>query len=233
LTNLSDDPEQDYFADGMTDALITNLSKLRTVKVISRTSVMQFKEVRGPLPEIANKLGVEGVVEGTVQRSGGMVRITVQLIHAASDTHLWAQSYERDFGDVLALQGEVARAVAHEMKATLAVEESAQLSSSQCVNPDAYEAYLKGQFYWHRLSAEHLDRALSYFQLATERDGNYVPAFAGIANAWFSLSDTGVVPPTEAFPKARAAVLKALDLDETLGEAHVTLANIKTFYDHD
>lgn len=231
MADLSADPQQDYFADGMTDALITELSKIRAVKVISRTSVMQYKGIHKPLPQIARELGVDGVIEGTVQRSDGRVRITVQLIRAATDTHLWAESYERDFRDVLSLQGEVAWAVAREVKVALTAEESAHFARIRPVNPEAFEAYLKGQFHWYRLSPEHLDRALSYFQIALEKDPNYALAHVGIANVWLMKADAGFMLPAEAFPRARAAVMKSLALDETLAEGHIALANITALYD--
>jgi TolB-like protein len=233
LANLSGDPQQDYFADGLTDALITDLAKIRALKVISRTSVMQYKGVQKPLAVVARELGVEGIIEGSVQRSGGQVRITVQLIRAATDAHLWAESYARDFRDVLTLQGEVARAVAREIKVALTPEESTQLSRPRSVSPEAYEAYLKGQFHWWGLSPGHLDTALGYFQFALEKDPNYALAYVGIANVWLLRGDAGFMPPTEAFPKARAAVSKALELDDTLAEAHITLANITALYDRD
>jgi TolB-like protein/Tfp pilus assembly protein PilF len=233
MANLSNDPQQEYFADGMTDALITDLSKIRVLKVISRTSVMQYKGAKKPLPQIARELRVEGVIEGAVQRSGGQVRVTVQLIHARTDTHLWAGNYERDFRDVLSLQGEVARAVAREIKAVLTPEESTRLARARPVLPEAYDAYLKGQFHWYRLSPGHLDRALSYFQFALEGDPDYALAHVGIANVWLVRADAGFVLPSEGFPKARAAVLKALDLDETLAEGHITLANVTTLWDRD
>ena len=233
LANLSDDPRQEFFADGMTDALIAGVSTIRAVKVISRTSVMQYKGAKKSLPQIARELRVDGVIEGTVQRSDGHVRITVQLIHATTDTHLWAGSYERDFRDVLALQGEVAQAVAREIKAALTPEEATRLVSAPAVSPKAYEAYLKGQFHWYKLSPGHLDRALSYFQLALEEDRNCALAQVGIANVWLVRADAGFMPPGEAFPKARAAVLKALELDGSLAEGHIALANITALYDRD
>jgi len=233
LANLSDDPQQEYFADGMTDALITFVSTIRAVKVISRTSVMQYKGVKRPLPQIARELRVDGVLEGTVQRSEGHVRITVQLIHATTDTHLWAGSYERDFRDMLTLQGEVARVVAREIKAALTPEEATRLVSPCTVSPKAYEAYLKGQFHWYKLSPGHLDRALSYFQFALEQDPCCAMAYVGIANVWLVRADAGFMPPGEAFPKARAAILKALEIDEALAEGHIALANVTALYDRD
>jgi TolB-like protein/tetratricopeptide (TPR) repeat protein len=233
LANLSDDPRQEYFADGMTDALITGVSTIRAVKVISRTSVMQYKGAKKPLPQIARELRVDGVIEGTVQHSNRQVRITVQLIQATTDTHLWAGSYKRDFRDVLTLQGEVARAVAREIKAALTPGEATRLVSARPVSPGAYEAYLKGQFHWYKLSPGHLDRALSYFQLALEEDPNSALAHVGIANVWLVRADAGFMLPGEAFPKARAAVLKALELDGDLAEGHIALANVTALYDRD
>ena len=233
LLNLTGDPQQDYFADGMTDALITDLAKIRAVKVISRTSVMQFKDVKKPLREIAQALGVEGILEGSVQRSGGRVRITVQLIRVATDTHLWAESYERDSRDVLTLQAEVAQAVAREINVALTPEESAHLSRARPVNPEAYEAYLKGQSHWYWLSREHLDTALEYFDLALQKDPNYARAYVGVANVWMMRGDAGFMPPSEAMPKAKAAVSKALALDDSLAEAHMAFANFAGPYDHE
>ncbi len=233
FASFSDDPQQEYFADGMTDALITGISALQAVKVVSRTSVMQYKGATKTLPQIARELRVEGVIEGTVRQSLGQVRVTVQLIDAASDTHLWAGSYECDVQDVLSLQGEVARAVAREIGAALTPADSAHLASARQVSAGAYEAYLQGQFHWYRLSPGHLDRALSYFQSALEQDPGYAPALVGIANVWLVRADTGVMPAREALPKARAAVLKALELDQTLAEAHIALANVMVLYDWD
>lgn len=233
LSNLTGDPQQDYFADGMTDALITDLAKIRGVKVISRTSVMQFKDVRKPLPEIAQALGVEGILEGSVQRAGGRVRITAQLIRADTDTHLWAESYERDTRDVLTLQAEVAQAVAREINVALTPEESNGLARARAVNPEAYEAYLKGQSHWYWLSREHLDTALEYFQRALQKDPNYALAYVGVANVWMVRGDSGWMAPSEAMPKAKAAIAKALALDDTLSEAHIVNANIVGPYDHD
>jgi len=233
LANLSGDPQQDYFAEGMTDALITDLAKLHTAKVISRTSVMRFKDTEQPLPDIARALGVDGILEGSVQRSSGRVRITVQLIHAPTDTHLWAESYERDTRDVISLEGEIAQAVAREIKVVLTPEEASQLGQTGTVNPEAYDAYLKGQSHWYRLSREHIDTALGYFELALKKDPNYARAYVGIGNVWMMRADAGFLLPTEAFPKAKAAVGKALRLDENLPEAHILLGNIVAPYDHD
>jgi serine/threonine protein kinase/tetratricopeptide (TPR) repeat protein len=227
LTNFSRDPEQEYFADGMTEALICDLAKLRAVKITSRTSVMRYKGTGTPLPQIAEELNVDAVVEGSVMRVGPRVRITAQLIHAATDTHLWAESYERDFEDVLLVQGEIARAIVREIHAVVAPEEARGLKRARRVNPDAYEAYLKGRFHWYKLSREHLDTALEYFQLVLEKDPSYALAYVGIAAVWCSRGDCGLVPPREAFPKAEAAALKAIELDDSLAEAHVSLGMIR------
>jgi len=233
LVNLSGDPEQEYFADGMTEALITDLSKIRALKVISRTSVMQFKNAKKPLPEIAQALGVDVILEGSVQRSGGRVRIMAQLIRAATDTHLWAESYERDTRDVLTLQAEVAQAIAREIRVAVSPEETKTLGRASPVNPDAYEAYLKGQSHWYHLSPEHLDAALGYFQLALQEDPNYARAYVGVANVWMVRADSGFMSPGEVMPTAKAAISKALALDDTLSEAHIVNANIVGPYDHD
>ncbi|MBZ5683341.1 MAG: protein kinase [Acidobacteriia bacterium] len=229
LANLSGDSSEDYFADGMTEALITNLSKIRALKVISRTSVMQYKGARKPLPQIARELGVDGILEGSVQRSGGRVQVTAQLINAATDTHLWAESYERDLQDVLVLQSEVASTVAREIRVALTPEETKHLGSAHQVNPDAYEAYLKGRFHWYRLSKEELDNAERYFQLALDKDPNCALAYVGLADVFMSRADTGFLAPQETMGKAKVAVTKALELEDTLADAHVSSANLKIF----
>ncbi len=233
LVNLSGDPQQDYFAEGMTDAVTTDLAKLHAVKVISRTSAMRFKDSKQPLPEIARALGVDGVLEGSVQRSGGHVRITVQLIRAPSDVHLWAESYERDAHDILSLQGEIAQAIAREIKVVLTPEESSQLGKTGTESSEAYDDYLKGQSHWYRLSREHLDTALGYFEQALQKDPNYARAYVGIGNVWMLRADAGFILPTEGFPKAKAAVATALRLDDKLAEAHMARGNITGPYDHD
>ncbi|MFH1176512.1 MAG: protein kinase [Acidobacteriota bacterium] len=233
LLNLSRDPEQEYFADGMTEALIADLAKIRALRVISRTSAMRYKATDRSLPEIAAELGVDGVVEGSVMRVGQRVRITAQLIHAATDTHLWAESYERDFEDVLLLQSEVARAIVGEIRIAVTPEEARRLAARHQVNPEAYDACLKARFHWRKLSREHLDIALQYCDFALEKDPGCARAWAGIAITWFSLTDAGFVPPHEAIPKAKEAALRALELDESLTEVRVNLANLKFCCDWD
>ncbi|MGA7381203.1 MAG: protein kinase [Terriglobales bacterium] len=227
LTNFSRDPEQEYFADGMTEALICNLAKLRGVKITSRTSVMRYKGADAPLPQIADELNVDAVVEGSVMRVGPRVRITAQLIQAATDTHLWAESYDRDFEDVLLVQSEIAREIAREIQVAVTPDEAKRLSRARRVNPEAYEAYLKGRFHWYKLSREHLDTALKYFQVSLERDPRDPLAHVGIAWVWGSRGDCGLVPPREAFPIAKAEALRALELDDSLPEAHMSLAMVQ------
>ena len=233
LANLSGDPAQEYLADGMTDALITDLAKIRELKVTSRTSMMQYKGATKSLPQIARELGVEGVIEGSVQRSDDQLRVTVQLVRAATDTHLWAESYQRTFRDVLNLQGEIAMAVAREIKVALTSEECERLARIRPVKPEAYEAYLRGLSHWYRISRGHLDAALEYFELALQKDPEYALAYVGIANVWILRGDAGSMATGRAFARAREAVTRALALDDSIAEAHIALANIVSLYDHD
>jgi len=230
LSNLSGDPAQDYFADGMTDALITDLAKLHDVKVISRTSVMQFKDVKKPLPEVARALGVDGILEGSVQRSGARVRITVQLIRGPGDTHLWAESYERDAHDVLTLQGEIAQAVAREIKVALTPEESRHLTRARPVNPQSYELYLKGQYHYYKWNPADFKKAVDYFQKAIDADSQWAPPYAALANTYGWLWIDGAVPPQEALPRFSAALKTALEIDPTLPEVHYTQAAAAFYY---
>jgi TolB-like protein/Tfp pilus assembly protein PilF/predicted Ser/Thr protein kinase len=233
LANLSGDPEQEYFADGMTDELITNLSKIRALRVISRTSVMGYKGAKKPLPEIARELNVDAVVEGSVLRLGDRVRITAQLLHAPTDRHLWAESYERDLRDVLALQSEVAKAVAREIKIVVSPQEQARLASARPVNPEAYRLCLLGRFHWNKRTEEGFKNAIDQFQRAIEIDPAYAPAYAGLADSYILLSNNGFLPAKEAMPRGKAAAHKALEIDESLAEAHTSLAFACTVYDWD
>ena len=194
LENLSHDPEQEYFADGMTEALITNLAQIRALRVVSRTSAMQYKGVRRSLPEIARALHVDTVVEGTVARFGNRVRITAQLIEAATDRHIWAHSYERDLSDVLALQAEVARAIAAEVQVQVSGEEQARLSEQHRVNPEAYEAYLRGRHHWNRRTSVEIQKGIEYFHLAIAKDPRYAAAYAGLARAHDTMGTYNFVP---------------------------------------
>ena len=233
LENLSHDPEQEYFADGMTDALTAELATIGALRVISRTSAMEYKGSKKRLTDIARELNVDAVVEGSVMRSRNRVRITAQLIDTARDRHLWAENYERDVGDVVTLQGEVARAIAQEIQVKLTPVEQARLASARPVNPEAHELYLKGRFYWNKLSPDGLKRGLEYFQQAVEKDPNDALAYAGIADCYVFFADADIAPPKEVIPQAKQAVAKALSLDESLAEAHASLAMVKFLYDHE
>ena len=219
----------------MTEALITDLAKISALKVISRTSAMQYKGKKKPLPQIARELNVDAVVEGSVQRSGNRVRITAQLIYAPSDVLLWAENYERDVRDVLALEGEVARAITSEIKIKLTPQEQLQLASARPVNPEAYEAYLKGRYYWNKVTEEGLKKGIVHFEQAIGKDPGYAQAYAGLADCYTILGGTilGGLAPREAMPKAKAAALKALEVDSTLAEAHASLAIVTWRYDWD
>jgi TolB-like protein/Tfp pilus assembly protein PilF len=233
LENLMGDPAQEYFVDGMTDELIADLAQIEALRVISRTSVMQYKGVKKPLPQIARELNVDAVIEGSVLRSGDRVRITVQLIQAVTDKHLWAKSYERDLRDVLALQSEVAGAIANEIKIKLTPQEQARLASARPVNPDAHEAYLKGRYYWNLRTEEGLKKSIEYFQQAIEKDPGYALAYAGLADSYVVLAPWNVMAPKEAYPRAKAAAFKALEMDETLAEPHASLGDARYVYDWD
>src|SRR5579862_1326318 len=235
LENLSGDASQNYFADGMTDELITDLAQISALRVISRTSVMVYKGARKPLPQIARELNVDAVVEGTVLRSGDQVRITAQLIEASTDKHLWSHSYEGDLRDTLTLQRKVASAIADQIRINLTPQEQAALKSVRAVNPEAYESYLKGRYFWNKRTVDGLKVALAYFKQAIEEDPKYAPAYSGLADTYALLGDWqyAVMPPKEAFPKAKAAAIKALELDSTLGEAHNSLAFVLDGFDWD
>src|SRR5579862_4968363 len=235
LENLSGDATQDYFADGMTDQLITDLAQISALRVISRTSAMAYKGARKSLPQIARELNVDAVVEGTVLRSGDQVRITAQLIQALADKHLWAQSYEGDVHQTLALQRQVARAIAEEIHIELTSHERDVLRSVKAVNPDAYEAYLKGRYFWNKRTADGIKKAIDYFNQAIKEDPNYAQAYAGLTDAYALAGDWkyGVLAPKEAYPKAKAAATRAIALDSTLGAAHISLAYCLDGFDWD
>ena len=234
LENFSRDPEQEYFTEGMTDALITDLAQIKALRVISRTSVMRYKGTKESLPDIARDLHVDAVVEGSVERSGDRVRITTQLIEAPTDRHLWAKSYEGDLRDVLALQSEVAQAVAREIVVKLTPKEQELLARKHTVSPEAYQLYLRGRFFWRRFSAPSIAKSIEYYQQAIEKDPAYAPAYAGLADS-YALGSVGGggTPPMEGMPKAKAAAQKAMGLDDTLSEAHLSLALVRTYYDWD
>ena len=233
LQNLSHDPEQDYFADGMTEELITDLAQISALRVISRTSAMHYKGTTKTLPQVARELNADAVLEGSVQRSGDKVRIRVQLIYAASDQHLWAESYEGSLRDVLDLQNKVADEITRQIKIQLTPEEKTRLASARPVNLEAHEAYLKGRYYWNLRTEKGFQQAVRYFYEATQSDPNYPLSYAGLADSYILLGEYSLLPPQEAFPKARTAAAKALELDESLAEAHNALAAVKVDYDWD
>jgi len=226
LENLSHDPEQAYFADGMTEELINELAKVGALRVISRTSAMRYKGAQKALPQIANELGVDAVIEGSVLRSGDRVRITAELIQGATDKTLWSNSYQGDVRDVLSLQSDVASAIVGEIKVTLQPQERAQLASARPVDPAAYEAYLKGRYYWNRRTGEDIEKSIQYFQQAVDKDPKYALAYSGLADAYHVLWVYGNASPRQYHARAKAAALKALELDDNLSEAHTSLAAI-------
>ncbi len=236
LANLSGDPQQEYFSDGMTDALIAELGQIGSLRVISRTSVMQYKGAKRPLPQIAKELNVDAVIEGSVLRSGNRVRITIQLIGAVPERHLWARNYERDLRDVLSLQGEIARTIADEVKANVTPDVQTRLARARPVNPAAHEAYLKGRYHTHRVTTLGTKKAIEFFTAAIEADPSYAPAYAGLADiyTWGSYApQPHGLRPNEAYVKARAAATRALELDDTLPEGHLALAYLTYAFEWD
>jgi TolB-like protein/DNA-binding winged helix-turn-helix (wHTH) protein len=235
LENLSGDASQDYFSDGMTDELITELGQISELRVISRTSIMTYKGAHKSLPQIARDLNVDAVVEGAVLRSGDRVRITAQLILAAADKHLWARSYDGEMGDTLALQKQVARSIAAEIRIELTPHEQGVLKNGTRVSPEAYDAYLKGRYFWNKRTADGLRKAIGYFDQVIATNPNYAEAYAGLADSYALAGDWeyGVLAPKEAYPRAKAAAAKALVLDDALGEAHISLAFCLDGFDWD
>jgi TolB-like protein/Tfp pilus assembly protein PilF len=232
LENLSRNPDQEYFADGMTEELTTDLAKIGGLRVISRTSSMQYKGTKKSLPEIGRELNVDAVLEGSVLRAGDRVRITAQLIRASTDGHLWGETYDRDLKEVLPLQGEVARTIASQIKVRLSPEEQSRLTPPLAVNSKAHEDYLKGLYYLHRNTEGDLRAAIEYFEHATGQDPNYASGFAGLASAYANLSST-YRAPREVMPQAKAAALRALELDQSLAEAHAWLGFVSINFDWD
>ena len=235
LDNLSNDSDQEYFSDGMTEALIANIAKIRSLKVISRTSVMRYKGTDKSLPEIAKELNVDAILEGSVLHAEGEVRITVQLIRASTDEHLWAESYTDKLENIMILQSKIARAVAEEIKLTLTPEEELLLSSNKEIVPEAHEAYLKGKHFWNKRTISDIEKALKYYNTATDEDPTYALAYIGAAESYSLLHEYGNYPSKETYPKAVAAAKKALEFDPKLGEAHIIMAyaNAEHYWDWD
>jgi TolB-like protein/DNA-binding winged helix-turn-helix (wHTH) protein len=225
LENLSGDPAQEYFADGMTDEVITMLAKNPSLRVISRTSVMQYKKVHRPLREIAQELGVDGILEGSVVRTGNRVHVTAQLIHAASDTHVWAESFDRDLSDLSSLQNELARSIAKQVGATT----SGPGSPARHISPEAHDAYLLGHYYWFA-DADEYEKSRGYFQRAIDLQPDYAAAWSGLADSYAATAMVGQLPPEAVMPQAEAAAKKALELGDLDAEAHKSMAAIQLFY---
>lgn len=226
LENLSNDPEQEYFSDGMTDALITDLAKVRNLRVISRTSVLRFKRAKVPLAEIARQLGVDYLVEGTVIHSGNRVRITAQLIAANHERHLWAETYDRDMSDTLALQSEVAQAIVEQIDVRLSPQDRQQLIARRTVAPEAQDAYMKGRYLWGQRELAGLRKSIDYFNEAIRRQPDYALAYSALADSWLVLLGDWYIRTEEAIPNARRATMRALELDPTLGAPHAALGSI-------
>jgi TolB-like protein/predicted Ser/Thr protein kinase len=233
LENLSGDPEQEYFADGMTEELIAGLAQIQALRVVSRTSAMRYKGHHKTLQEVGRELQVDAVVEGSVRRHGDRVRITAQLIEVASDRHLWAKSYEGDLKEVLSLQGEVAQQIAKEVQIKLTPHEEARFAQARAVDPRAYEAYLKGRHHWNKRTEEGLLKSLEYFREAIDRDPVWATAYAGLADAYNVIGFHAVLPPGDCFPKAKAAASAALKIDERLAEAHAAAAYAQHYHEWD
>jgi len=235
FANLSGDSAQDFFTDGMTDELISYFLKIEALQVTSRTSAMTYKGAKKPLREIAQELNVQWVVEGAVFLAGGRVRITVRLIDARTEKHLWAETYEKDMRDILALQSEVAGEITGQIRVKMTAPEKARLAQSRTVNPEAYQDYLRGRHFWNKRTVESLKKAREYFERAIEKDPSYAPAHCGLADAYALMGSNGydVMPPTEAMPRAKAAARNALEIDPTFAEANAALGYVKLAYDRD
>jgi TolB-like protein/Tfp pilus assembly protein PilF len=234
LENLSNDPEQDYFADGMTEELSTQLAQIRALKVISRTSAMKYKKTAKTMPEIGRELNVDAIVTGTVLRSGGKVRITAHLIRAATDDQIWAESFNRDLQDILVLQGDVARAIVGRIRVKTTEREQTRLSGARPVDPAAHEAYLKGLYFWNKgRTPEYVSKAIEYFNEAIEKEPGYSAAYAGLAQTYMAMGTYGMVLSEDAIRNARPATMKALEVDPESAEAHAALGRIRMAYDWD
>jgi len=233
LRNLSGDPAQDYFAEGMTEALITDLARIPGLKVISRTSIMQYKDSHKRLPQIARELSVDAVIEGSVLRSGSRVRITAQLVRGATDRHIWARSYDRDLRDLVTLQDGVSRSIAEQVQRQIAPRAPRQFASSAAVSPEARENYLKGRYFWNRRSEPGYLKAIEYFHAAVGEDSQYAQAYAGLADAYALLGSLpgAKIPRDKSMPKAKETALTALNLDDSLADAHTSLAFVEMQYE--
>jgi TolB-like protein/Tfp pilus assembly protein PilF len=231
--NLSGDPNNAYFTEGIQEEILTRLAKIADLKVISRTSTQRFKSSPDNLPQIAKQLGVANILKGSVQKSADQVRVNVQLINAASDAHLWAETYDRQLTDIFHIESEIAKKIADTLQAKLTGSEKRAIAAQPTENSEAHEFYLKGRYIWNKRTAKDFKTAISYFQRAIDKDPNYALAYAGLADSYVLLSAFGAASPEESFPQAKAAAKKALELDDTLAEAHTSLAQVLLTYDFD
>ncbi len=231
--NLSRDPDNAYFAEGIQDEILARLAKIADLKVISRTSTQKYKSAPDNLREIAKQLDVVNILEGSVQKAADQVRVTVQLINATNDAHLWAETYDRKLTDIFTVESEIAKTIADTLRAKLTGSEERMMSKKPTANPEAYEFYLKGRFFWNKRTGVDLRKAIDYFNQAVAKDPSYALAYAGLADAYVLLSGFGAASPKDSLPQAKAAAEKALELDSTLGEAHASLAQELLAYDFD
>ena len=233
LANLSTDAENEYFSDGLTEDILAQLSKIGRLKVISRTSVMQYKKTAKNLREIGRELGVATILEGSVRKAANKVRISVQLIDAGTDEHLWSETYDRELADIFAIQSDVAQQIAEALKAHVSPEERTRIEHRPTKNLDAYQAYLRGLFLWNQRTDESVNAGIEQFKRAIGLDPVYAPAYVGLADSYIVLGNFGTYRPAAIYPRAKAAALKALEIDDTLGEVHASLAQIKMNFDWD
>ncbi len=231
--NLSRDPDNAYFCEGVQDEILTRLAKVADLKVISRTSTQHFKSAPDNLPQIAKQLGVAHILEGSVQKASDQVRVNVQLINALTDAHLWADTYDRKLTDIFAVESDIAKTIAETLQAKLTGSEKSLITKTPTVNPEAHELYLKGRFFWNKRTGADLLKSIDYFKQVVEKDQKYALAYAGLADAYVLLPPYGAASPSESFPQAEAAARKALELDDTLAEAHTSLGQVLLFYDLD
>jgi TolB-like protein/DNA-binding winged helix-turn-helix (wHTH) protein/Tfp pilus assembly protein PilF len=231
--NLSGDPEQEYFSDGMTEEMIAQVSRISPehLGVIARTSAMQYKGTKKNVAQIGRELGVSYILESSVRREGNRVRVTAQLVRVSDQTHVWAQSYERDVRELLPLESEVTQEIAREIEIKLSLEERTPSGGARPVDPEAHELYLKGRYFWNKRTQDGFWKGIGYFKLATEKDPNYAQAYAGIADSYILLGPNDVLPARQVYPLAKSAALKAVQIDDELGEAHASLGFIKLLYD--
>ena len=231
--NLSEEKGNAYFAEGVQDEILTRLAKIADLKVISRTSTQRFKSSPDNLPQIAKQLGVANILEGSVQKAADQVRVNVQLINAASDAHLWAESFDRKLTDIFAVESDIATTIAETLQAKLSGSEKTAIAKRPTANTEAYELYLKGRFFWNKRTGADLRTAIEYFNQALGKDPGYALAYAGLADSYGLLDEYGGASPADSFPQAKAAAKKALELDDTLAEAHTSLALVLEYYDFD